>query len=178
MSHFPKYRRLICIVKWKNCVQGKERATKITSQNINSKSGKTAQEAEVTDNIADNIRTETEHTGGEVRREIYTKSDEPRVAADEGQELKESDKVEKKGKGMGVHLDIYLINGAALKIIIKLTSPFCIIKPPGEALIGTSLVDLTFNPYYINLFPDLTITTEDNAQQQSYSSSTIHISAC
>lgn len=65
----------------------------IPSEDIHSKSGEIAQEAQAADSIVDKVRTETEHTGGEARREIYTKPDEPKVAAEEGQELKESDKV-------------------------------------------------------------------------------------
>mgnify|MGYP001550078474 CR=1 FL=1 len=60
------------------------------------------------------------------------------------------------------HLDTYLINGAALKITFKQSSPeFRIIQPPGEPLMGISLVDLTFHPFYVHLSPDLVITTED-----------------
>ena len=60
------------------------------------------------------------------------------------------------------YMDTYLINGAALKITMKQTSPeFRVIQPDGEPAVQILLTDLTFHPYYIHLTPDLIVATEE-----------------
>ena len=60
------------------------------------------------------------------------------------------------------HIDTYLINGAAIKILFKQTSPqFRIIQPENEPPVIISVVDIIFHPHYITLSPELVLATED-----------------
>ena len=65
------------------------------------------------------------------------------------------------------HMETYLINGAALKIIFKQSSPeFRSIQPEGQPEVNIVLTDLIFHPYYLRLSPELVLATEDMLQNK------------
>ena len=60
------------------------------------------------------------------------------------------------------HMETYLVNGAALKITMKQTSPqFRVIQPDGEIFVDIVLVDMIFHPFFIHLSPELILATEE-----------------